>query len=128
MTRLRLAAFALTLAGIVGVALVGRSAPDSTGGKMKVAADTFLASLTAEQKHSVDSSAEMERLADELPIEQVAKRWIVVSDPEEALAQIRPYVDAGLRHLVFHGPGDDNARFLQQFSEDVLPLLRSLAP
>ena len=38
-------------------------------------------SLTAEQKHSVDSALEMERLADELPIEQVAKRWIVASRP-----------------------------------------------
>ena len=43
-------------------------------------------SLTAEQKHSVDSASEMERLADELPIEQVAKRWIVASTPDEALA------------------------------------------
>ncbi|NUT98936.1 MAG: LLM class flavin-dependent oxidoreductase, partial [Saccharothrix sp.] len=83
-------------------------------------------SLTPEQKHSVDSAEEMERLADELPIEQVAKRWIVASDPEEALAQIRPYVDAGLNHLVFHGPGHDQERFLTQFSEDVLPLLRKL--
>jgi coenzyme F420-dependent glucose-6-phosphate dehydrogenase len=41
-------------------------------------------SLTAEQKHSVDSAAEMERLADELPIEQVAQRWIVASDPDAA--------------------------------------------
>lgn len=83
-------------------------------------------SLTPEQKHSVDSSAEMERLADELPIEQVAKRWIVASDPDEAVAQVRPYVEAGLNHLVFHGPGHDQERFLTQFSEDVLPRLRSL--
>ncbi|MHA6782857.1 glucose-6-phosphate dehydrogenase (coenzyme-F420) [Pseudonocardia saturnea] len=83
-------------------------------------------SLTPEQKHSVDSSVEMERLADELPIEQVAKRWIVASTPEEALAGIRPYVDAGLTHLVFHGPGHDQERFLTQFSEDVLPALREL--
>jgi coenzyme F420-dependent glucose-6-phosphate dehydrogenase len=83
-------------------------------------------SLTADQKHSVDSAVEMERLADELPIEQVAKRWIVASDPGEALAQIKPYVDAGLNHLVFHGPGDDQERFLTQFSEDVLPELRKL--
>jgi coenzyme F420-dependent glucose-6-phosphate dehydrogenase len=83
-------------------------------------------SLTPEQKHSVDSSVEMERLADELPIEQVAKRWIVASDPDDAVAQIRPYLDAGLNHLVFHGPGHDQERFLTQFSEDVLPRLREL--
>ena len=34
-------------------------------------------SLTAEQKHSIHSPAEMERAADELPIEQVARRWVV---------------------------------------------------
>ncbi len=83
-------------------------------------------SLTAEQKHSVDSAAEMERLADELPIEQVAKRWIIASDPDEAVAQVKPYVDAGLNHLVFHGPGHDQERFLTQFSDDVLPKLRAL--
>ncbi|WP_410573704.1 glucose-6-phosphate dehydrogenase (coenzyme-F420) [Amycolatopsis sp. cmx-4-61] len=84
-------------------------------------------SLSAEQKHSVSSAEEMERLADELPIEQVAKRWIVASDPDEAVAQIKPYLDAGLNHLVFHGPGHDQERFLTQFSEDVLPKLRALA-
>ena len=83
-------------------------------------------SLTAEQKHSVDSAVEMERLADKLPIEQVAKRWIVASDPDHAVAQIKPYVDAGLNHLVFHGPGEDQERFLTQFSQDVLPKLRAL--
>jgi coenzyme F420-dependent glucose-6-phosphate dehydrogenase len=83
-------------------------------------------SLTAEQKHSVGSSQEMERLADELPIEQVAKRWIVASTPDEALEGIRPYVEAGLDHLVVHGPGHDQERFLTQFSEDVLPGLRAL--
>ncbi|EOD64577.1 glucose-6-phosphate dehydrogenase (coenzyme-F420) [Amycolatopsis vancoresmycina] len=83
-------------------------------------------SLSAEQKHSVSSAEEMERLADELPIDQVAKRWIVASDPDEAVAQIKPYLDAGLNHLVFHGPGHDQERFLIQFSEDVLPKLRAL--
>ncbi|CCH29774.1 glucose-6-phosphate dehydrogenase (coenzyme-F420) [Actinosynnema sp. NPDC047251] len=83
-------------------------------------------SLTPEQKHSVDSAEEMERLADELPIEQVAKRWIVASDPQDAVDQIKPYLDAGLNHLVFHGPGHDQERFLTQFSEDVVPLLRKL--
>ncbi|WP_406633734.1 glucose-6-phosphate dehydrogenase (coenzyme-F420) [Amycolatopsis sp. WGS_07] len=84
-------------------------------------------SLSAEQKHTVSSAEEMERLADELPIEQVAKRWIVASDPDEAVAQIKPYLDAGLNHLVFHGPGHDQERYLGQFAEDVLPRLRALA-
>ncbi|UZJ23614.1 glucose-6-phosphate dehydrogenase (coenzyme-F420) [Rhodococcus antarcticus] len=83
-------------------------------------------SLTPEQKHSVDSAVEMERLADELPIEQVTSRWIVASSPEQVLEQVRPYVDAGLNHLVFHGPGHDQRRFLTQLSEDVLPVLRTL--
>ena len=84
-------------------------------------------SLSAEQKHSVDSAEEMERLADELPIEEVAGRWIIASDPDEAIEQIRPYVDAGLDHLVFHSPGHDQERFLTQFADDVLPKLRALA-
>lgn len=50
MTRFRSLALALTAAGVVGVALVGRSAPDTTGGKMKGAADAFLATLTPELK------------------------------------------------------------------------------
>jgi coenzyme F420-dependent glucose-6-phosphate dehydrogenase len=83
-------------------------------------------SLTAEQKHSVGSAQEMERLADELPIEQVAKRWIVASDPDDAVEQITSYLDAGLTHLVFHGPGHDQRRFLDQFGEDLLPRLRAL--
>ncbi|WP_018335774.1 glucose-6-phosphate dehydrogenase (coenzyme-F420) [Actinomycetospora chiangmaiensis] len=83
-------------------------------------------SLTAEQKQSVTTAQEMEQLADELPIEQVAKRWIVTSDPDEAAAMVRPYVDAGLNHLVLHGPGDDQPRFLEQVAEDLLPKLRAL--
>jgi coenzyme F420-dependent glucose-6-phosphate dehydrogenase len=83
-------------------------------------------SLTPEQKHSVDSAVEMERLADELPIEQVAARWIVASDPDEVVKQLQPYLDAGFDHLVMHGPGHDQERFLTQFTSDVVPLLRKL--
>jgi coenzyme F420-dependent glucose-6-phosphate dehydrogenase len=81
--------------------------------------------LTPEEKMSVEDPREMERLADALPIERAASRWIVSSDPEEQLAQIRPYVDLGLTHLVFHAPGPDQPRFLKLYAEQVLPLLRS---
>jgi len=83
--------------------------------------------LTAEQKSGLEDPIAMERAADELPIEQVASRWIVASDPQDALEQIAPYVEAGFTHLVFHGPGEDQNRFLAQFGEHVLPLLRGLS-
>ena len=46
--------------------------------------------------------------------------------PTRRSAQIQPYVDAGFNHLVFHGPGHDQERFLTQFAADVLPKLRAL--
>lgn len=84
-------------------------------------------SLTPEQKHGIDDPQEMAEAADALPIEQVAKRWIVSSDPEEVVAAVRPYVEAGFDHLVLHAPGDDQGRFLDQLGSDVLPRLRALA-
>ncbi|MGM7645400.1 glucose-6-phosphate dehydrogenase (coenzyme-F420) [Nocardia sp. JW2] len=83
-------------------------------------------SLTPEQKHDITDPIEMEAAADALPIEQVAKRWIVASDPDEAVAQIKPYLDAGLNHLVFHAPGHDQLRFLDLFERDLAPRLRAL--
>ena len=83
-------------------------------------------SLSAEQKAHVHDPIEMARLADELPIEQVAKRWIVTDDPDEVVAAVRPYIEHGFNHLVFHGPGHDQDRFLQQFGASVLPKLRAL--
>jgi coenzyme F420-dependent glucose-6-phosphate dehydrogenase len=83
-------------------------------------------SLTAEQKHSINDPMEMEKAADELPIEQVAKRWIVASDPDEAVAKVAEYVGYGLNHLVFHAPGHDQRRFLELFKRDLEPRLRKL--
>ncbi len=83
-------------------------------------------SLTPEQKHSIDDPIEMEKAADELPIEQVAKRWIIASDPDEAVEKVKQYVDAGLNHLVFHAPGHDQRRFLELFRTDLEPRLRRL--
>jgi coenzyme F420-dependent glucose-6-phosphate dehydrogenase len=83
-------------------------------------------SLTAEQKHSIDDPIEMEKAANALPIEQVAKRWIVSSDPDEAVEKVGQYVTWGLNHLVFHAPGHDQRRFLELFEKDLAPRLRRL--
>jgi coenzyme F420-dependent glucose-6-phosphate dehydrogenase len=82
--------------------------------------------LSAEEKVSVEDPIEMEKLADALPVERTAKRWIVSTDPDEHVAQIKAYVDLGFRHLVFHAPGRDQKRFLRLYGEQVLPRLRAL--
>jgi coenzyme F420-dependent glucose-6-phosphate dehydrogenase len=82
-------------------------------------------SLSKEQKHDITDPVEMERAADALPIEQIAKRWIVGTDPDEVVAQIGQYVDWGFNHLVFHAPGHDQRRFLGLFERDLAPRLRA---
>ncbi|UQS25964.1 glucose-6-phosphate dehydrogenase (coenzyme-F420) [Amycolatopsis thermalba] len=84
-------------------------------------------SLTAEQKHGISDPVDMERVADALPMTQVASRWIVSADPDEVVDRIRPYVAAGFTDLVLHAPGHDQARFLELARKDLLPRLRTLA-
>jgi coenzyme F420-dependent glucose-6-phosphate dehydrogenase len=64
----------------------------------------------------------MERLAD-ANLEQAHTRFICSDDPDEVARGIRRYADLGFDELVIHGPGEDQARFIDQFSEDVLPKL-----
>ncbi|HVH77302.1 MAG TPA: glucose-6-phosphate dehydrogenase (coenzyme-F420) [Stellaceae bacterium] len=80
--------------------------------------------LTPEEKVGVEDPVEMERLAAALPLERAASRWIVSADPEAQVEAIRPYVELGFRHLVFHAPGPDQARFLRLYAEQVAPRLR----
>jgi len=79
--------------------------------------------LTPEEKEGIEDPIEMERLADE-HADRAPSRFIVSADPTEIAAGIRRYADLGFDELVLHAPGQDQARFLDQFAEDVLPLLR----
>jgi coenzyme F420-dependent glucose-6-phosphate dehydrogenase len=78
--------------------------------------------LTPEEKEDVDDPIEMERLAD-AAVDRAPSRFIVSNDAEETAAAIRSYADLGFDELVLHAPGEDQIRFLDQFTSDVLPLL-----
>jgi coenzyme F420-dependent glucose-6-phosphate dehydrogenase len=80
--------------------------------------------LTPEEKMGTEDPMEMERLADALPVERAASRWIVSTDPEEHIERIAPYIELGFSHLVFHAPGTDQERFLRLYSKEILPRLR----
>jgi coenzyme F420-dependent glucose-6-phosphate dehydrogenase len=79
--------------------------------------------LTPEQKEGVDDPIEMERLADENP-DRAHTRFICSDDPEEVVAAIGRYTALGFDELLLHAPGQDQARFIEQFSADVLPRMR----
>ena len=82
--------------------------------------------LKPEQKEGIEDPLEMERVADE-NADNAHSRFIVSADPDEVVERIAAYLDLGFEDLVLHGPGSDQRRFLAQFSEDVLPLLRRRA-
>jgi coenzyme F420-dependent glucose-6-phosphate dehydrogenase len=79
--------------------------------------------LSPEQKRDIEDPIELARLADADP--SIAQRRFIVSDnPDDVVDKIAPYVALGFDHLVFHAPGNDQRRFLDQFCDDVVPLLR----
>jgi coenzyme F420-dependent glucose-6-phosphate dehydrogenase len=80
--------------------------------------------LSGDEKSGVEDPIEMERLAD-ANRERASSRFIVSDDPDEVVERIAPYVELGFDELIFHAPGDDQARFLEQFARDVLPRLRA---
>jgi coenzyme F420-dependent glucose-6-phosphate dehydrogenase len=82
--------------------------------------------LSPEEKTHVEDPIEMQRLADALPVERAASRWIVSTDPDEHVAKVKHYIDLGFSDLVFHAPGEDQARFLELYGKEVLPRLRAL--
>ncbi|HYU63615.1 MAG TPA: glucose-6-phosphate dehydrogenase (coenzyme-F420) [Verrucomicrobiae bacterium] len=79
--------------------------------------------LPGEAKAGIDDPREMERLA--RTVEDVAhKRWLVSDDPDEHVEQLRPYLELGFNHLVFHSPGDAQSRFLELYGAQILPRIR----
>ena len=79
--------------------------------------------LTPDEKVGIDDAVEMEAKADKI-LDRAQSRFIVSDDPDEVVEKIAPYVELGFNHLVFHGPGHDQERFLRGFCADVLPRLR----
>ncbi|MGZ3646626.1 MAG: glucose-6-phosphate dehydrogenase (coenzyme-F420) [Ktedonobacteraceae bacterium] len=80
--------------------------------------------LPAEDKVAIHDPREMEQKA-ETVADHAHRRWLVSNDPDEHVQQIRPYIELGFTHLIFHAPGEDQSRFLQLYSKKILPRLRN---
>ena len=82
--------------------------------------------LSPEEKMAVEDPLEMERLAD--AIAGGARRLAL--DRVDAIRtsmwrRFAPTSNMGFRHLVFHAPGPDQARFINLYADQVLPRLRA---
>jgi coenzyme F420-dependent glucose-6-phosphate dehydrogenase len=78
--------------------------------------------LTPDEKSGIDDATEMEAAADKI-LDRASSRFIVSDDADEVVEKIAPYVEVGFSHLIFHGPGHDQERFLRAFCTDVVPKL-----
>lgn len=79
--------------------------------------------LTGEQKMGIHDPRDLEIAAREAE-PYAHKRWLVSADPEAHVEQIRPYLDYGFTHLVFHFPGNDQEAAIARYGEQILPRLR----
>jgi coenzyme F420-dependent glucose-6-phosphate dehydrogenase len=79
--------------------------------------------LPAEDKAGVADPRELAHRA-EAVADQAHSRFIVSDDPDGHVAQLRPYLDLGFTHLVFHFPGADQERAMRLYAEEILPRLR----
>ena len=103
--------------------------------EMKVSFDTSLdramedtkvwaaLALTGEQKANIHDPRDMEIAAKEAE-PYAHRRWLVSDDPDEHIEQIRPYLEYGFTHLVFHFPGEDQEAAIARYGELILPRLR----
>jgi coenzyme F420-dependent glucose-6-phosphate dehydrogenase len=83
--------------------------------------------LKPEQKEGIEDPIEMERVAD-ANLEQAPSRFICSDDPDEVVEKIGVYVELGFEELLLHAPGEDQSRFFDQFTADVMPRLRDRFP
>jgi len=83
--------------------------------------------LKPEQKEGIEDPIEMERVAD-ANLDQAPSRFICSDDPDEVVDKIGVYVELGFEELLLHAPGEDQSRFLEQFTADVMPRLRDRFP
>ena len=61
-----------------------------------------------------------------MEVERKGRQYLRDLTPDEVVAGVKQYVDAGFTHLVFHAPGHDQRRFLELFERDLAPRLRAL--
>lgn len=67
----------------------------------------------------------IQRKAEEIPLEDTLKGWIVSPDPDAHVQELRKLLDAGVTTITIHSPQQDQKRVIEFYGREVLPRLRS---
>ncbi len=59
--------------------------------------------------------------------EEIAKNWLIVTSPEEAIKKIKEYIDVGFTHVQFLSSSPDEEKFIKVFGKDVIPAIKNLS-
>ncbi len=62
------------------------------------------------------------------PEEEAVRASILAGNPDQVLAQLRRYIDAGVNHFIFQTPPPCNVEMLRRFSEEIASALRAEFP
>jgi alkanesulfonate monooxygenase SsuD/methylene tetrahydromethanopterin reductase-like flavin-dependent oxidoreductase (luciferase family) len=84
-------------------------------------ADVLAARSTVSSEHR----AQRRTTLDGEPDEEAVRAGILAGNPDEVIARLRQYVDAGVNHFIFQTPLPVDRAMLRRFSEEVVPAVRA---
>lgn len=75
-------------------------------------------------KYGVSDPREIELHGKMVAREELAKKWVISTDPEEHLTKIREYLKIGFTDIQVHNISPDERGFIKVYGEKVLPRLK----
>jgi probable F420-dependent oxidoreductase len=76
-------------------------------------------------ENALDRAAKILQRVYNVPFREAASRYCLLGRPEDCLEQLKRFVDAGCRHVLF-SPLGDPAEFVEQAREELLPGVHAL--
>jgi len=58
--------------------------------------------------------------------EYIAKAWLIVTSPEDAIKRTKEYLDAGFNHVVYLSSSPSQEKFIKIWGEKVIPAIKEL--
>ena len=98
-------------------------APDEASARKTAHELWAFSSLPGELSQELPSPQHFEQASQLVTEDKVAESIVCGPDPEQHIAKIREYVDAGIEHVYVHQVGPDQEGMMQFYAREVMPKL-----